>query len=46
MVVTDNINKSSHWGGDGILKIKGIDIATGKEILYKSKTREWNTLSN
>ena len=46
MVVTDNINKSSHWGGNGILKFKGIDLVIGEEVLYKSKTRVWSPLSD
>ncbi len=46
IVVTDNINKSSHWGGGGHLKFKGIDLTTGEEVLYKSKAREWNPLSD
>ena len=45
IIVTNNINKSSHWGG-GHLKLKGIDLTTGEEVLYKSKAREWNTLSD
>ena len=45
IVVTDNINKSSHWATPN-LKLKGIDLATGKEVLYKSKAREWNPLSD
>lgn len=46
IVVTDNIGKSSHWGGGGLLKFKGIDLTTGEVVLYKSKTREWRPLSD
>ena len=45
IVVTDNIRKSSHWATPN-LKLKGIDLATGKEVLYKSKAREWGPLSD
>ena len=45
IVVTDNINKSSHWVS-ARLKFKGIDLTTGKEVLYKSKTRDWRALSD
>lgn len=45
IIVTDNINKSSHWGG-GHLKLKGIDLITREEVLYKSNAREWNPLSD
>src|SRR5690606_19769595 len=43
IVVTDNINKSSRWVSAS-LKFKGIDLTTGKEVLYKSKTRDWSPL--
>jgi hypothetical protein len=46
IIVTDNINKSSHWGGGGRLKFKGIDLVKGEEVLYKSKTRVWRPLSD
>lgn len=46
IIVTDNINKSSHWGGGGHLKLKGIDLITREEVLYKSNAREWNPLSD
>lgn len=45
IVVTDNINKSSHWVSAD-LKFKGIDPATAKEVMYKSKTRVWGPLSD
>lgn len=45
IVVTDNINKSSHWVS-ARLKLTGIDLITGKEVLYKSKTRDWGQLSD
>ena len=45
IVVTDNINKSSHWISAD-LKLKGIDLITGEEVLYKSKAREWAPLSD
>jgi hypothetical protein len=45
VVVTDNINKSSHWVS-AKLKFKGIDLTTNEEILYKSKTRDWGALSD
>lgn len=45
IIVSDNINKSSHWGGGGYLKFKGIDINTGKDVVYKAKSREWSPLS-
>lgn len=46
IVVTDNINRSSHWGGNGILQFKGIDLITAEKVLYKSKIREWKVLSD
>ena len=45
IVVTDNINKSSHWVS-ARLKLTGKDLITGKEVLYKSKTRDWGALSD
>ncbi|MFA7448885.1 MAG: hypothetical protein WCY77_10645 [Weeksellaceae bacterium] len=45
VVVTYNINKSSHWVS-AKLKFKGIDLTTNEEILYKSKTRDWGALSD
>lgn len=45
IVVTDNINKSSHWVS-ARLKFKGIDLTMDKEVLYKSKTRDWGALSD
>lgn len=45
IIVSDNINKSSHWGGGGYLKFKGIEISTGKEVIYKSKERSWLPLN-
>jgi len=45
IVVTDNIRKSSHWGIPN-LRLKGIDLITEKEVLYKSKAREWGPLSD
>lgn len=46
IIVSNNINKNSHWGGGGMLKFKGIDIASREEVLYKSKTRSWTPLSD
>lgn len=45
IVVEDNINKSSRWGGGGYLKFKGININTREKVVYKAKAREWIPLS-
>lgn len=46
IIVTDNINKSSHWGGNGLLKLRGITVDSQNEILFKSKSRGWSPLSD
>lgn len=45
IIVTDNINKSSHWISAD-LKLKGINLINGEDVLYKSKTRDWGALSD
>lgn len=45
IVVTDNIRKSTHWATPN-LRLKGIDLTTGRKVFYKSIAREWGPLSD
>ena len=45
IVVTENLNKTPHWGYHN-LKIKGKDIESQKVILFNPEPRAWRPLSD